>query len=235
MISSIICARILHRKSCFARRAENLCLPQVRHRRLIQSDVVLIFKIVVDKVQRQLALMIVVEITGWLQIAFLAATGRHVVGLARDSLWVALVVRLIVLASMLTILLRSLFLGCVVIKLLSEVLKHLLKVKLRLLLHLSHEDVPCMSDLLLASLEILTILRVEQLGIPAFDLFVVLQESLVVYQVFECLANLFQIDGLISLNLCVDLALGLEHIRLEQLHSVNVLFAARSRRSKRLS
>lgn len=179
--------------------------------------------------------MIAVKLAGWLQVAFLAASGRHVIGLAGDSLWVTLVVRLIVLASVLTILLRSLFLRCIVIKLLSEVFKHLLKVKLRLFLHLSHKDVPCMSDLLLASLEILTILRVEQLGISAFDLFVVLQKSLVVYQVFECLANLFQIDGLISLNLCINLALGLEHIRLEQLHAVNVLFAARSRRSKRLS
>ena len=135
---------------------------------------------------------------------------------------------------MLAILLRGLFLRRIIVKLLPEVLEHFLKVELWLFLDLRHKDVPCVRNLLLAPFKVLPIFRIEQLRIPAFDLFVVLQKALIIYQVFKCFADLFQINGLICLNLSVDLALGLQHIRLEQLHSIDVLFAACPSRSERL-
>jgi len=111
------------------------------------------------------------------------------------------------------------------INLFSQVVKDSLQVKLRLLQDLGDEDGARLGYLLLAVFEILSVFGVKQLRIATFDLFVVLEEALVVDQVFKRFPDFFKVDGLVVLDLSIDLALRLQHVVLEQLHPVDVPLA----------
>ena len=68
----------------------------------------------------------------------------------------------------------------VLIDVLSEVIQDFLDVELRFFLQLCYEDCLGNSDLSLTFFKVLTIFRIEQLGITTLDFFIIEQEALIV-------------------------------------------------------
>lgn len=68
----------------------------------------------------------------------------------------------------------------VLIEVLSEVIQDFLDVELWFFLQLCHEDCLGNSDLSLTFFKVLTIFRIEQLGITTLDFFIIEQEALIV-------------------------------------------------------
>ena len=97
--------------------------------------------------------------------------------------------------------------GCLLVQISSNVVKHVLYVEARLFVDLVHEDGLCRSNLGLPFFKILTILGVQKLRVTTLDLFIILEESLVIDQVLESLPDFLEVDILVVLHLHIDLLL----------------------------
>lgn len=115
--------------------------------------------------------------------------------------------------------------SCLLIEVSSKVVQHVLYMEARLLLDLVHKDSLGCCHLRLPFLEILTVFGVQKLGVATFDLLIVLEESLVVDQVFECFPDFFKVDVLIMLHLLVNLLLLSQGTLVVHLEGEDLVFA----------
>ena len=80
-------------------------------------------------------------------------------------------------------------------------------------------------DLVLPFLIVTSVFGIQMFWVSTFDFFIILQESLIIDQVFESLPDLLDVDILILAHLLVDVSLALDRILVEESEAKDFVLA----------